>query len=239
MYKTLIFILIVFTCCKNVKNKERVIFYTDSSFKNKKDSVFVDNLSQIKQEIYCRIYSSSHLSFEQGIISKGNKVGKWQCYIDISDKKNILNEEKIYSQDGALIKYKAFDRTTGHIVEDKNYINDNLVGIQKEFYPSGKLHIQYETDQKGHIINDFIVLSEEGKEIYSSFLGNEGSGYIKYYDQHNNVIWEGSFKNKKKEGWHHEYIIDYGGEKVESISKLYQNDKLIQTKNKSNTNKEN
>ena len=239
MYKILILYLLyllLFLSCKEATDKKKLIFYTDSSFKNKKDSVFVNDLSQIKQEGYCRIYSSDNLSFEQGKITKGNKVGKWQGYIDISDKKNVLDEEKFYSQNGTLIKYKVFDRITGHIVEDKSYINDNLVGIQREFYPSGKLHIQYETDQEGHIINDFIVLSEDGKEIYSSFLSNKGSGYIKYYDQYNNIIWEGSFRNKKKEGWHHEYIIDYGGEKVESISKLYQNDKLIETKNKSNTN---
>jgi hypothetical protein len=69
-------------------------------------------------------------------------------------------------------------------------------------------------------------------------LGSQGTGYIKYYDKDNFLIWEGSFKNKKKEGWHHEYIID-GGTRAETRSILYQSDKQIKIKNSSNRNKKN
>jgi antitoxin component YwqK of YwqJK toxin-antitoxin module len=230
MYKQLILIFIIFISCEDTKYKENLFFYTDSTFEYKKDSIYVDSLSQVNIDGFLRFYHADNQSFEQGEINKGNRLGKWQSYTALFNDENVLDEVKIYSQGGDLINYKAFDHTTKQIIEDKNYIYDNLVGIQKEFYPSGKLHIQYETDKEGRYINDFIVLSEIGKEIFTSHLGEKGSGDIKYYDKDNNIIWEGLFKNKKKEGWHHEYVIGYGGEKIETISTLFQNNQPIKTK---------
>ena len=61
-------------------------------------------------------------------------------------------------------------------------------------------------------------------------MGKEGTGHIKYYDKDSHLIWEGFFKNKKKEGWHHEYVIDYEGKKLETIDTLYRNGKSIKTR---------
>ena len=238
MYKILILFLLFFLSCKEITHEKKLIFFTDASFKQKKDSVFVDSLSQIKEEGFVQIYGSNNgQSFEQGKLNKGIKVGIWKSYIEMLDE-TILQEEKLYSQEGEMKNFKAYDYDTKQIIEDKNYSYDQLTGIQKEFYPSGKLHISFETDEKGKYINNFIVLSEKGDEIFTSNLGSQGSGHIKYYDKDNFLIWEGSFKNKKKEGWHHDYILD-AGTIVETRSILYQGDKQIKKKNVSNMKKEN
>ena len=230
MYKTLILFLLLLLSCKEITPKKKFVFFSDSTFKQKKDSVFADSLSQIKGENFVQIYDSNHnQSFEQGKLNKGIRVGLWKTYIEMLDQA-ALHEEKLYSQEGDMTNFKAFDYDTKQVTEDKNYSHDYLVGIQKEFYPSGRLHISFETDDKGKYINDFIVLSEKRETIFTSHLGSEGTGYIKYYDKDNFLIWEGSFKNKKKEGWHHEYIID-GGKRAETKSILYQSDEQIKTKN--------
>lgn len=236
MHKLLILLLLFFISCKETAPKKKLIFFTDSTFTQKKDSVFVDSLSQIKQENFVRLYANDQ-SFEQGKLSNGITVDKWESYIAMLEGP-ILFEEKLYSQEGDLRNFKAYNYDTKQVIEDKNYFHDHLTGIQKEFYPSGKLHISFETDEKGKFINDFIVLSEKGEKIFTSHLGSEGNGYIKYYDKDNFLIWEGLFKNKKKEGWHHDYILD-GGAKVATKSILYQEDKQMETKKVLNTNKEN
>ncbi|WP_136668185.1 hypothetical protein [Flavobacterium sp. H122] len=200
--------------------------------------MFIDSLPQVKQQGFVQMYdNNNNESFEQGKINNGIKVGLWKSYTEMLDQP-ILHEEKLYSQDGDIRNFKAYDYETKQIVEDKNYFYDDLLGIQKEFYPTGKPHISFETDKKGKYINDFTVLSEKGEEIFKSHLGSQGTGYIKYYDKDNFLIWEGSFKNKKKEGWHHEYIMD-GGKKAETKSTLYQDDKPIKTKNVLHTTKVN
>lgn len=230
MFRISILVLLFFLSCKETTPKKKLVFYTDATFAQKKDSMFVDSLSQIQQESYVRMYNSTNdKSFEQGKINKGIRVGIWKSYIEMLDQ-TALHEVKTYSQEGDLRNFKAYDYDTKQLVEDKNYFYDDLVGIQKEFYPSGKLHINFETDKKGKYVNDFTVLSEKGEEIFKSHLGSKGNGYIKCYDKDNFLIWEGSFKNKKKEGWHHEYIMD-GGKKAETKSTLYQDDKPIKTKN--------
>lgn len=238
MHKIFILILLSFLSCKEITPKKKLIFFTDATYKQKKDSAFVDSLPQINQENFVQLFNRTNdQSFEQGKLNKGKRVGIWKTYIELLDQ-TILHEEKLYSQEGDLRNFKAYDYDTKQIIEDKNYLNDNLVGIQKEFYPSGKLHLSFETDRDGKYINTFIVLSENGEKIFESELGNLGTGHIKYYDKDNFLIWEGSFKNKKKEGWHHEYIIDEGT-KVETISILYQDDKQIKTKTVVNRKKEN
>lgn len=238
MYKILILFLLFFISCKEITPKKKLIFFTNSTFEQKKDSVLVDSLSQIKQEIFVQIYDSSNdQSFERGKLSKGIRVGLWKSYIEMLDQP-ILYEEKLYSQEGDLRNFKAYDYDTKQIIEDKNYFYDHLTGIQKEFYPSGKLHISFETDEKGKFVNDFIVLSEKGEKIFTSHLGSQGTGYIKYYDKDNFLIWEGLFKNKKKEGWHHEYILD-GAVKVETKSILYQDGQQLKTTKLLDRNKKN
>lgn len=228
--KTLIFLFLLLFSCKETIPKKKIVFYQDSTYQLKKDSILIDILSQVQQNGFVKIYDykSKDQSFEQGILNKGIRTGKWQQYIDLGYK-IILDEEKTYSQEGHLINYKNFDHQTKSTTQIRNYIGDNLVGIQKDFYPSGKLHIQFETDQDGHYINEFLVLSEEGQDIYRSSFGKEGNGYIKYYDNLNNLEWEGSYKNKKKEGWHHEYVIEYGRKISETTSTLYKNDEAIET----------
>lgn len=236
MPRILILLLLFFLSCKETTNKKKLVFFADSAFKQKKDSAFVDSISQIKEESFVEVYHRNNdKSFEQGKLNKGIRVGIWKSYIEMLDQ-IVLYEEKLYSQEGDIRNYKAYDYDTKQMIEDKNYLYDHLVGIQREYYPTGKLHISFETDEKGKYINDFIVLSEIGKEIFKSNFGSQGTGYIKWYDKDNFLIWEGAFKNKKKEGWHHEYIIDEGV-KVETKSILYQEDKQIKTKNVINTNK--
>lgn len=238
MHKILILFLLFFLSCKEITPKKKLIFFTDATFKEKKDSVFVDSFSQIKQESFVQVYDRNNdQSFEQGKLNKGIRVGIWKSYTEMLDQ-TVLQEEKLYSQDGDMKNFKAYDYDTKQIIEDKNYSYDYLTGKQKEFYPTGKLHISFETDEKGKFINDFIVLSEKGEQIFASHLGSQGTGYIKYYDKDNFLIWEGSFKDKKKEGWHHEYIPD-GGKRAETRSILYQSGKQIETKNISNKNKGN
>ncbi|WP_250601639.1 hypothetical protein [Flavobacterium amniphilum] len=209
--------------------KKKLIFFTDSTFQQKKDSVFADSLSQIKEEAFVQVYGGNNKqSFEQGKLNNGIKVGLWKSYVDMLDH-TVLQDEKLYSPEGDMTNFKAYDYDTKQVVEDKNYLHDQLTGIQKEFYPTGNLHVSFETDEKGKYINDFIVLSEKGETIFASHLGSQGTGYIKYYDKDNFLIWEGSFKNKKKEGWHHEYMPD-AGRKATTKSILYQDDKPVKTK---------
>lgn len=229
MYKIIILFsfLLLFISCKETEYKKKLIFYTDSTFKRKRDSVFADSFSEIKQKSFVQIYNrKGDQSFEQGTLNKGIKVGIWKSYLEMLDQV-ILHEEKIYSQEGDLRNFKAYNYDTQKITEDKNYLYDHLVGIQKEFYPNGNLHISFETDEEGNYINDFIVLSENGKEIFVSHLGKQGTGGVKYYDKNNNLVWEGSFKNKKKEGWHYEYVVGYEGDRIDTISTQFQNNQPI------------
>ncbi|WP_444671207.1 hypothetical protein [Flavobacterium columnare] len=217
------------TACKQDKGRYKAELYTDSSFVQKKDSLLIDSLQQITQEAFVKIVECDKKSFEQGKIVNGIKVGKWKKYLPLLDQ-NTISEEHIYSQKGELINSKIFDSKTQKVIEDRNYQKDNLAGIQQDFYPTGKLHIRFETDQKGHFINTYTVCSKEGKKVYQSFLGKTGTGYIKYYDKDHFLIWEGRFKNKKKEGWHYEYLIGYEGKVIEKQCNYYKEDNLIQTK---------
>ncbi|MCJ1809089.1 hypothetical protein [Flavobacterium covae] len=236
-YKLLLFLLLsIAIACKQEKRKHTVLFYTDSSFTQKEDSLFIDSLQQIKQEHFVKIIEPDKKSFEQGKIVNGIKVGKWQKYLNLSNQ-NTIHEEYNYSQKGDLINAKIWDPKTHKMIEDKNYLNDNLVGIQQDFYPTGKLHIRFETDQNGSFINNYTVLSKEGKKVYQSFLGKTGTGYIKYYDKDHFLIWEGRFKNKKKVGWHYEYLIGYEGKVIEKQCNYYKEDSLIQTKINNSKNK--
>ena len=233
MHKILILFLLFFISCKEIAHKKKVIFFTDTTFRQKKDSAFVESFSEIKQKSFVQIYDRNGDQgdnlFEQGTLNKGIKVGIWKSYFESLDQV-ILCEEKIYSQEGDLRNFKAYDYDTQKITEDKNYLYDHLVGVQKEFYPNGNLHVSFETDEKGKYINDFIVLSKKGEEIFSSYLGTQGTGYIKYYDKDNFLIWEGAFKNKMREGWHHEHVRE-GEKEIETKSIFYQNDKQVNTKN--------
>ncbi|MFK7102189.1 hypothetical protein [Flavobacterium oreochromis] len=222
-------VILLITTCKKDKSKYLVELYTDSLFTQKKESLSIDSLEQIKQNGFVKISQYDNKSSEKGRIINGKKVGKWKKYFNPLDQ-NKISEECTYSEKGDLINYKIYDLKTQKIIENRNYSNDNLVGIQQDFYPTGKLHIQFETDKNGRFINNYKVLSQNGKEIYQSFLGATGTGYIKYYDKDNLLIWEGLFKNKKKEGWHYEYLIEYGGKTTEKLCNQYKSDSLIQTK---------
>ncbi|MFK7050549.1 hypothetical protein [Flavobacterium columnare] len=228
---TLLYLLFFFslTTCKQEKALYKAVVYTDVAFLQKKDSLLVDSIQQVKQNGFIRIFEQDSKSFEQGLLLNGMKVGKWQKYFDPINQNN-KSQEYLYSNKGKLIKARTFDSKTQKIIEERNYLNDNLVGIQQDFYPTGSLHIKFETDLNGHFINHYIVLSQEGKKIYQTSLGQEGTGYIKYYDQTNHLIWEGPFKNKKKEGWHYQYLIDHEGKTTEKQSDYYKEDSLIQTK---------
>lgn len=222
---TILFFLCL-SCNENIEYKKKLIIYTDSTFRDKKDSIFIDDLSQVDQSAFVQVFENNNSAYEQGLLNKGIKVGVWKGKVKINGK-IFLSEEKTYSWEGDLRNYKAYDYNNQRVIEDKNYLYDNLVGIQKEFYSTGKLHIQFETDIEGNYINHFIVLSENGQEIFVSDLGNQGTGYIKYYNKDHFLLWEGGFINKKKDGWHYEYIMTDNDRSIEIIKTLYKKGEII------------
>lgn len=229
MKKIILFIFfIILSCSRNYKEEKKIIFYKDSTFYHKIDSIITNNLSSVKQDAFVRIMENHNnpSSYEDGKIENGIKVGLWKSYIAFRDS-IILIEARVYSSKGDLINIKTYDYDTQNIIENKNYRNDELVGIQQEFYPTGELHIKFETDENGNYINSFTIFDKQGKEIFYSNLGKTGTGYIKYYDKDNHIIWEGAFVNKKKEGWHYEYLIGIEGKKLEVQKKFYINGNII------------
>lgn len=131
--------------------------------------------------------------------------------------------------EGQLIEY---DIATGKKLSQNNYINDEEVGMQKYFYPSGNLQVEYEKDKSSAFINNYVVYSPKGKIIFKSALEKNGTGYIKFYDKDNNIEWEGAFVNKRKQGWHKQYLINADDKKIRETDKiLYKDDDiLIETK---------
>jgi hypothetical protein len=141
MHKILILFLLFFLSCKEITPKKKLIFFTDATFKEKRDSSFVDSLSEIKQESFVQVYDRNiDQSFEQGKLNKGIRVETWKSYIKILDQA-VLQEEKLYSQDGDMRNFKAYDYDAKQIIEDKNYYYDYLTNFRIPFgQPGNRLY---------------------------------------------------------------------------------------------------
>jgi antitoxin component YwqK of YwqJK toxin-antitoxin module len=140
----------------------------------------------------------------------------------------VLDEECTYDDQGMLNgRFIIYDITTEKPLSVHNYVKNEEVGIQQDFYHSGKLHSKYEKDHTGSFINEYVVYYENGQTLFNVNFEIEGTGYLKFYQRGNRVEWEGNYINKKKEGWHKNYLIGYGGKIIEEEKILYKNDSII------------
>ncbi|MGM5629737.1 hypothetical protein O2K51_02450 [Apibacter raozihei] len=222
--KLLYFVLFVVwqSCTKNTEVKSAkivhsiMIKYEDSTFNKPIDSLYIketDTVFYNKKFLlqgYFKIFEAEKQLYSQGELDKGRKLGEWLAFQKQSEsgqwkliRKSSYN--KLGYLQGNLIYYNI---NTDKPAEIHKYEQDEEKGKQQIFYPSGKLHIEYEKDGWNNFINTYIVYTEQGKELYKVDLGNNGNGYIKFYNDTNKLEWEGGFVNKKKEGWHKKYSSD-------------------------------
>lgn len=229
---SLLTIFVILLSCNNKAVFKPILIYkfTDSTYSKISDSIPASNIYEILEEKtltgYYKIFDKENFSYGFGQLYKSKSIGKWLSYEKNFKGKYILKVESNFNKKGNLEGSYTMFNDNGKVKFIDHYSNGIIKGRQKKFYDSGKLFHQYEVDEESNYINSYIFYSKSGEIIYMENFSVSGTGYEKYFDEFGNCIKEGKFVNKKKEGWHKEYlgIMD---NQTETLKEFFRNDSLI------------
>lgn len=223
--------LMLFSCEDKDFTKPILIYkFTDSTYTKVSDSVATNNMYEILEKKtltgYYKIFDKENFSYGFGQLYKSKSIGKWLSYEKNFKGKYILKAESNFNKKGNLEGSYIMFNDSGKVNYIDSYSNGIINGIQKKFYDSGELLCQYEVDEQSNYINSYIFYLKSGKIMYQENFLESGTGYEKYFDEYGNVIKEGKFVNKKKEGWHKEYHGTMDNQ-TETLKELFRDDSLI------------
>ncbi len=237
----LFFLLLLVNCNKKIDNWDyKITLYSDSTYAEKKDSLFITDKDTIftnkKFNLtgYFRKEDSSG-GYEFGELKNGVQIGKWLSYT-IKLNKPVLLIESNYNKDGVLDgKYIRYNPDTKNISELYFYSKGEMLDEQKIFYPNGDLFSSYFQDGKGNYIEKYIVYNKNKDTLYYTDFGIEGTGYLKTYEINSQKLErEGMIINKKWEGLFKDYLWgftnpDQDSPEIITLEKrIFKNNNLIQ-----------
>ncbi len=172
--------------------------------------------------IWKKYYSNSKQLRYEGQFDHGKEVGTFKFYCEECGDKPTTTKDFKLNSDIATVKYFTikgklvsegqmrgkerigewvyFQKKSNDIMSKEMYVDGKMEGVQKTYYPNGKLteEITYIGGVKDGNNNYY---SPEGvllkKLIYHD---NELHGPAEYYDANGNVTIKGYYKNGKKHG---------------------------------------
>jgi hypothetical protein len=185
--------------------REKYVQCQDSLYKIPIDSFFdydKDNTHPILKDGYYKMYHENLKNYGIGKINNQNKIGLWKNYSG-----EILLREENYNSKGQLHGYLKNCYGNKEISSIYHYVNDEQVGMQKEYYSNQTLETVY-TLAPDHSYRDKLIhYDQKGKVVYEEDFGKEGTGYYKQFSYSKKVIAEGAYLKGKKIGMHYEHLI--------------------------------
>jgi len=192
--------VLLFSCKKEPEKwKEKLIVYKDSLQSVPLDSIFLfgKDSNYVKADGYYKIYGLYPDTYNVGQIKNNNKVGLWKSFMN-----NALEGEERYNSNGELNgKAVKYDSYNGDLFSVYNYVNGEQEGTQKEYHTKNVLARLYTLDKSYNYRGDYVCYDVNGKVLYQTNFGNEGTGYYKEF--HNDTLFrEGAILKDKFVGMH-------------------------------------
>ncbi|TWP30321.1 hypothetical protein ETU08_04310 [Apibacter muscae] len=209
MNRSFLFLLAIsiflFACSKKEESQApiKIVFFTDSTFTVKKDSIEINSLNNSLHG-FVKIYGYGGInSFEEGELKDGKHIGIWKKYFYGTTLSEYITFNQLGERDGVSLEFDS----NGDTLSLLNFRKNHPIGKQKEFY-KGKLTLQYFIDSNDHLINKFLALKPNGDTLYFVDLGKKGTGYLKKYDRYGVLNIEGYLKNGSFQDTIKEYFYD-------------------------------